>query len=85
MLTEAPRKKNRALFIQSDETKTIEVPQDARLPEVAVRINSAMMGGSMPAVHHACAEFLATASAFYKVPKCDIRVLAHAETSPQPG
>jgi len=76
MLTEAPRKKNRALFIQSDQMKSLELPQDARLPQIASRIESAMRAGNLPDVRRACAEFLGAASEFYKVPKCDIRVLA---------
>lgn len=77
MLTEAPpRKRNRALFIQSDQMKTLELPPEARLLQSAARIESAMKAGSMTDVRGACAEFLGTASAFYKVPKCDVRVLA---------
>jgi len=34
------------------------------------------MTDSLPDVRRACAEFLATAADFYKVPKCGIRVLA---------
>ena len=35
-----------------------------------------MKMASLPTVRTACAEFLSTASDFYKVPKCSIRVLA---------
>ena len=35
-----------------------------------------MKADSLPDVRTACAEFLATASDFYKVPACGIRVLA---------
>jgi hypothetical protein len=76
MLTEAPRKKNRALFVQSDQMKALELPPDLRLREIAAWIESAMKSGSMPDVRRACAEFLATASGFYRVPPCDVRVLA---------
>jgi hypothetical protein len=77
MLTEAPaRKKNRALFVQSDQIKTLELPRDGRWLQSAARIESAMKAGTMPDVRRACTEFLRTASGFYKVPTCDVRVLA---------
>jgi hypothetical protein len=77
MLTEAPpRKKNRALFIQSDQTKGLELPRDEGLPRIARGIELAMQAESMPGVSRACEEFLRTASNFYKVPVCDVRVLA---------
>jgi hypothetical protein len=77
MLTEAlPRKKNRALFIQSDQTKKLELPQDGRLLQSAARIESAMKAGTMADVRRGCAEFLGNASDFYRVPGCDVRVLA---------
>jgi hypothetical protein len=77
MLTEAPpRKKNRALFIQSDQTKALDVPSDGRLPQHAASIESAMKAGGMTDVRGACTEFLRTASDFYRVPVCDVRVLA---------
>jgi hypothetical protein len=77
MLTETPpRKKNRTLFVQSDQMKSLEVPQDARLPQIAAQIELAMKSGSMVDVRGACAEFLVAVSGFYRVPRCEVRVLA---------
>jgi hypothetical protein len=43
---------------------------------IAQSIESAMKSGTTVGVRQACAEFLETASEFYKVPACGIRVLA---------
>ena len=56
---------------------TLELPENAALlPEIAKRIEAAMKAGRTPTVRVACAEFLSTASDFYRVPACGIRVLA---------
>jgi hypothetical protein len=46
------------------------------LQQIAKRLESAMQSDRIPDVRKACAEFLATASEFYSVPNCGIRVLA---------
>jgi len=77
MLTDVPpRKANRARFLESDRIRTLDLPQDGRLPTIAKSIESAMTVGQSAVVLRACAEFLATAADFYKVSKCGIRVLA---------
>ena len=78
MITDAqPRKANqRAGFLESERIKTLDLPQDGSLLTVTESIESAMKAGTTVDVRHACAEFLRTASEFYKVPACGIRVLA---------
>ena len=76
MLTDYPTRKNRAGFLESDHIKTLDLPPNGPLPDVAKCLESAMKADSLPHVRTACAEFLATASDFYRVPKCGIRVLA---------
>ena len=77
MLTDTPpRKKNRESFAISDRTKALELPRDGQLVRLAGSIESAMKDGAVGDVRVACAEFLGTASDFYNVPPCLIRVLA---------
>jgi|GEM_PF-801766 len=76
MLTDAPPQKNRAESLESDCVKSLDVPQDGTLLEIAKRLDSAMKSDRIADVRSACAEFLATASDFYRVPTCGIRVLA---------
>src|SRR5215472_1119464 len=76
MLTDAPPRKNRAGFLESDRIKTVDLPQNRGLTEIAQRLESAMKSEKTRDVRSACIEFLATASDFYEVPTCGIRVLA---------
>lgn len=77
MLTDAPpRKANRAGFLESDRIKALDLPRNGPLQQIAQSIESAMTAGTSADVRHTCAEFLDTASEFYKVPTCGIRVLA---------
>jgi hypothetical protein len=76
MLTDAPPRKNRAEFLESDRVKSLDVPQNGTLLEIAKRLDSAMKSDTIANVRSACAEFLATASGFYRVPTCGVRVLA---------
>jgi hypothetical protein len=77
MITDAPPKKaNASGFLASDRIKTLDLPQDERLPRPAKSIEAAMQAGTTADVRRACAEFLDTASEFYQVSKCNIRVLA---------
>ena len=75
MLTDAPPRKNRAEFHESDRIKTLDLPQNGALMEIAQRLQSAMQAERIPDVRKACAEFLAPASDFYRVSNCGIRVL----------
>lgn len=77
MLTDrTPRGASRAAFLQSDGLRTLSLPQDERLRAIAARIELAMKAGQSEHVRRACSEFLTTASGFYQVPACGIRVLA---------
>jgi hypothetical protein len=76
MLTDAPPRKNRAEFLESDSVKSLDVPQNVTLVEIAKRLDSAMKSDRIADVRSACVEFLATPSGFYRVPTCAIRVLA---------
>lgn len=77
MLTDAPpRKSHLARFQESDRITTLEVPDDASLPGIAISIEAAMKSEQTAIVRGACAEFLKVASEFYHVPECSVRVLA---------
>jgi len=77
MLTDAPpRQSSLVAFSESDRRRTIRLPEDSVLQEIAESIETAMEGGTTTNVHSACQEFLKTASHFYRVPQCSIRVLS---------
>ena len=77
MITDAPpRNSNRTGFLESDRIRTLDLPQDGRLPAIAKSIESAMKTGKSADVRRACAEFLAETSGFYGTPICGVRVLA---------
>lgn len=77
MLTDPPpSKKNREFFAHSDRLKTLALPEDGRLPRIAETIESAMKADAIADVRRACAEFLTTASDFFQVRTCAVRVLA---------
>jgi hypothetical protein len=77
MLTDAPpRKANRAGFLESDQARTLDLPQDGSLLTITKSIESAMRRGRSTDVRCTCADFLKAASEFYKVADCGIRVLA---------
>jgi hypothetical protein len=77
MLTDAPpRRANRADFLESDRTKTLDLPLNADLREISRRLESAMKADIIREVRSACTAFLASASNFYAVPTCGVRVLA---------
>ena len=76
MLTDAPpRNDNRAGFLKSDRIRSLDLPENERLPRLAERIESAMETGRTADVRRACAEFLTEATHLYEVPKCGVRVL----------
>lgn len=77
MFTDAPpRDSSRAEFLRSDSIKTLDVPPNSALTDLGRRLESAMKADNIREVRQACAEFLARASDFYRVPPCGIRVLA---------
>jgi hypothetical protein len=77
MLTDSPPKKTTlSQFTQSERIRTLDLPRHRDLIRIAKSIESAMSTGTTADVHKASAEFLNAASSFYKVPECDIRVLA---------
>ena len=76
MLTDAPPRKNRSGFLESDRIKTLDLPLSADLREISQRLESAMKVDKIRDVRSACIAFLASASNVYEVPTCGIRVLA---------
>ena len=76
MLTDALPRKNRSGFLESDRIRTLDLPLNGALTEIAHHLESAMNADKIRDVQSACTEFLATASDFYKVPPCNVRVLA---------
>ncbi len=77
MLTDVPpRNSTRSGFVESDRINTLEVPEDGRLTRIAKAIESAMQTEKTTNVRAACADFLAEGSHFYRVPPCEVKVLA---------
>ena len=77
MLTDTPpRKPNLKFFTDSDRLKTMPLPEDGRFVKIAGAIEAAMKAEDMKDVRQVCDDFLGTASDFYQVPGCSIRVLA---------
>ena len=76
MFTDAPSRKKRSAFLESDRITTLSLPPNGGLQGIAQRLESAMKADNIRDVRSACNEFLATASSFYEVPKCGVRVLA---------
>jgi hypothetical protein len=76
MLTDSPRRRNRAGFLQSGAIKTLDLPPNGDLFDVAKRLEAAMKGDSIRDIRSTCSEFLRNASDFYRVPAFAIRVLA---------
>jgi len=72
----APRKSNRAGFLESERIRTLDLPQDGCLLAIAKSLESAMKEGENADVRNACAEFLAATSEFCRTPNCNVRVLA---------
>src|SRR5262249_45890384 len=56
--------------------KTMPLPKDRRFVKIAGAIEAAMKAEDMKDVRQVCDDFLGTASDFYQVPRCSIRVLA---------
>ena len=68
MFTDSPPRKNRTGFFESDRIKSLDLPQNGYLVEIAERLASAMKADNLPDVRCACAEFLAVASHFFRFP-----------------
>ena len=75
MLTDAPPRKNRAGFLESDRIRTLDLPQNGCLLAIGRSIESAMKAATSPDVRRAYAEFLETTSRFYKVRDCGFTFL----------
>jgi len=58
MLTDAPPRKNRAEFLESDRVKSLDVLQNETLLEITKRLDSAMKSDRIADVRSACTEFL---------------------------
>jgi hypothetical protein len=76
MFTDTPPRKNRAAFLESDRIQTLDLPRNGALTEISRRLESAMKSDRIRDVRSACTDFLVTASGFYEVTMCGIRVLA---------
>jgi len=77
MFTDAPpRKKDLQWFLDSDLLQTLPLPKTDELPTIAGAIAMAMKADNVRQVIRSCDEFLKAASAFYRVPRCTVRVLA---------
>ncbi len=77
MLTDAPPRTSYLTgFRESDRITTLDLPEDARLSDIAKAIESAMKSDQIRNLRGACAGFLKFASEFYRVPDCGVRVLA---------
>src|SRR5258706_8722191 len=76
MLTDSPPKRSLKAFAESDQRNLIPLPPDRCLLASAELIERAMKDSGTGDVQRACAEFLRTASVFYRVPECGVRVLA---------
>ena len=76
MLTDAPPRKNRSGFLESDRVRTLDLPGDGAVTEIAQRLECAMKEDQIRDIRNASTEFLATVSRFYEVPTCGVRVLA---------
>jgi hypothetical protein len=76
VVTDAPPRAHRSGFLASERMTALDLPQNGRFAAIAKSIESAVKAGQSGDVRGASAAFLAAASEFYKVPKCEIRVLA---------
>ena len=77
MLTDAPpRNKNRQFFLESDRLRCVDLPTDGRLCKISQAIEAAMNAGSMADVRRHSTEFVAAVSDFYRVPGCEVQILA---------
>jgi hypothetical protein len=78
MFTDAPprNKVRHKLFLNSDRLEILPLPPDGTLAALASKIETAMKAGRAAEVRVASDEFLQSASDFYQVPNCPLRVLA---------
>jgi hypothetical protein len=77
MFTDAPPgKTNRLAFLESDQLRSISLPDQGSLLTIAKSIEQAMHAQNVSDVRGSCLEFLTVCSGFYKVPNCELRVLA---------
>jgi hypothetical protein len=78
MVTDSPPRKKAIykLFLDSDRMQSLPLPADKRLATIAENIEIGMEAEAIGLVRLACDEFLTSASQFYRVPTCTVRVLA---------
>src|SRR5579883_768506 len=78
MITDRPPRNRRLLaqFRESDALRSLDVPSQSQLPQLARRIESLMQNGDRADVGGACAAFLAAAASFYGVRAPAVRALA---------
>jgi hypothetical protein len=70
-----PHNSNVTAFRQSDQTATLDLPDNDALHVIAKSIESTMKADQIAGVRRSCAGFLKVASQFYQVPECNLRVL----------
>ena len=75
MLTDAPSRRHHAQYLERERINMLDLPRNGALTRIAQRLESAMKSDSVRDVRSACTDFLATASDFYEVPTCGVRVL----------
>ncbi|HEX5412006.1 MAG TPA: hypothetical protein VFZ27_09100 [Terriglobia bacterium] len=78
MLTDRKPRKRALLadFIKSDESRTLDLPQDDRLKTLSASLEAALKAGATRPVGLLCEKFLTNAADFYNVERTPIRVLA---------
>lgn len=77
-----PRDRGRADYVKSDGIKTLDLPATSTLPVRANRLERAMKSGTIADVRDVCADFLTTASHFYKSDLWHPRARGKAAASP---
>ena len=80
MLTDVPPRKSHSGFLEIDRIRALDLPKNEDLLDSAKRLETAMKADNIRRVRSACTEFLATASKFYEVPNCGVKVLPETST-----
>ena len=79
MVTDAPPgDRKRAEYLKSDRIKSLDLPQNSVLPNIAKDLEAAMKADNIRDVRKTCAEFLNIASHFYQVPNCSTASISRA-------
>jgi hypothetical protein len=78
MVTDRPPRNGKALnqFLASERLTSIELPSSSEFQKLAQDIERVMTDGAREQVRRACADFLASAAAFYGIRTPEVRALA---------